>query len=344
MSAMTRLLILVALLVVGVPVGTGLYARSDGSLTQAVAQANTCVGATDALGPAIDTSFVGLTCGSSSGHESYRQAIWSAPVRGARGRGTLSYAADWDGHSWTVVSARLEVGDRTVPVVPCDAATARAAPRPDMDPPPMSRDARSCEVGDVRACNRAGVEAASATPPDLVRAERYYRRACDGDLAVGCGNVASLLERDRKDVSAALPFYQRGCQLGARFACERLDRQTRAPSSARTRPVQTAKHRARRLLGTSVLAPLEAACERGSAPSCADAGDRFESRGDVETALQRWTTACDLRDARGCGQIGRHYVARGHADVARGYLEMGCRLGDDDSCGHLTAIVGRRRR
>jgi len=66
-----------------------------------------------------------------------------------------------------------------------------------------------------------GYTAASAEPPDLRAAERWYRRALEGGEVHAANNLARVLRRMGRDEDAE-PVYRRGVDLGDEIAAVNL--------------------------------------------------------------------------------------------------------------------------
>ena len=347
---MFKLVVLLALAVVAVPGVTGALVRCDGSLDAAVERVRACASAADALGADIGPSFVGLSCGSSRTEGAFGQASWETPVAGTRGRGTLRYAAEKRGEAWQVLSASVEVGGATLPVVPCGGGGG---------PDGASTDTVACDGGDGAACNRLGVAAArgeGGAPKNLETARSLYERACEGGDPTGCANLGALHERDFRDDSAAAHYYRLGCDRGSPAACTGL-----AGLLESGRGLKADQARARVLLDDACGRGHAAACgrlgallaaaappdprarellERGCAAddpaSCAELGAlHAEGRGgpkDEPRAIQLWLGLCDRGEAVGCARLGRHYQAKKEPDEAKRYLQRACAAGDRAAC------------
>jgi hypothetical protein len=115
----------VALAIVFVPLMATLMPRC-GAYEPALAAINECPAAVQALGEGIEQRLLGVSCGSSKTSGSQGYASWSLPVAGSSGAGTYSYEAQMSGGVWTVTRGQLEVGGRTVGVVPCGAQPSSA--------------------------------------------------------------------------------------------------------------------------------------------------------------------------------------------------------------------------
>jgi TPR repeat protein len=61
--------------------------------------------------------------------------------------------------------------------------------------------------------------------PDLAKAERLFRKACDGGLVAHCSVIAELHELGlvvKKDFKKAFSIYEKACSHGSAFGCTRL--------------------------------------------------------------------------------------------------------------------------
>ncbi|XP_041886648.1 cytochrome c oxidase assembly factor 7A isoform X2 [Corvus kubaryi] len=94
---------------------------------------------------------------------------------------------------------------------------------------------KSCEKGgkkSANACHSAGLLAqdgrANNDQPDPVAARDYYTKACDGNFAPSCFNLSVLYLQGAagvpKDMSHALKYSLKGCELGHVWACANASR------------------------------------------------------------------------------------------------------------------------
>ncbi len=90
-----------------------------GARKEAVAAANGCWAAQEAIGQDIAQPWWGVGCGSSESSGGSGYAQWSIPVSGTDGGGTLSYTAEQGGGVWRIQHATLRVDGRFIGVVPC---------------------------------------------------------------------------------------------------------------------------------------------------------------------------------------------------------------------------------
>jgi TPR repeat protein len=100
-------------------------------------------------------------------------------------------------------------------------------------PAALARFDRACEQGDLGSCDYRAIVFESATDlpglsgtklmRDPVRAERLYRKACDGGYASSCANLAVFLERrGNVDAGVVQGLYGKGCDTGNAAACSNL--------------------------------------------------------------------------------------------------------------------------
>jgi TPR repeat protein len=129
-----------------------------------------------------------------------------------------------------------------------------------------------CRGDEPQACNAAGVlfEFDDGERSDPAIASGFYRRACDGNYAPGCNNLAWLYLRGRgvpHDLPQAMFLFM------AAFDSAKL------------------------------------ACMRGDASGCLLAGEiLYEGRGmpaDEQGALAFFRTACERGDSQGCAALAR---------------------------------------
>ena len=118
--------VVLTLLPFGLPVCHMSCASCEGYRHPALDAIDRCPAAAAALGTPAHFSYVGLACNGNC-EDHCNGSAWVggsfAPVVGPSGRGTYQFSADEsDGH-WTVSSAKLTIGDRTITVVPCEGET-----------------------------------------------------------------------------------------------------------------------------------------------------------------------------------------------------------------------------
>lgn len=94
---------------------------------------------------------------------------------------------------------------------------------------------KSCEKGgkkSANACHSAGLLAqdgrANSDQPDPVAARDYYTKACDSSFAPSCFNLSVMYLQGApgvpKDMSSALKYSLKGCELGHVWACANASR------------------------------------------------------------------------------------------------------------------------
>ncbi|NXQ18226.1 COA7 factor, partial [Peucedramus taeniatus] len=94
---------------------------------------------------------------------------------------------------------------------------------------------KSCEKGgkkSANACHSAGLLAqdgrANNDQPDPVVARDYYTKACDSNFAPSCFNLSVIYLQGApgvpKDMSSALKYSLKGCELGHVWACANASR------------------------------------------------------------------------------------------------------------------------
>jgi len=95
-------------------------------------------------------------------------------------------------------------------------------------PAPIEELVTRCHAGDARICAIAGARYHTGThgaPRDPAIALDLYTRACDANLAVGCGLMAGIYLDGigvAADVPRAVALYQRACTGGYDHACGQL--------------------------------------------------------------------------------------------------------------------------
>jgi hypothetical protein len=166
-----------------------------------------------------------------------------------------------------------QLGERSVSVLPPD-VHARPDARELADHPcrygDLARCMDVCELGDVQACNGAGVLHEFGRQPDAALAAHYYGMACDASYGPGCNNLAWLYLGGRgvaRDAPHAMVLFM------AAFDASRL------------------------------------ACLQGDGSGCLLAGELlYDGNGmpaDEDRALALFRSACDRGVAEGCDRAQR---------------------------------------
>ncbi|UJR85815.1 cytochrome c oxidase assembly factor Coa1 family protein [Sandaracinus amylolyticus] len=135
-----------------------------------------CPAAIEALGTPVSRTWLGCSCGNAETSDAFGQASWTFPVAGTRDSGSVSVVAERRGGPWQLLSAQLEVGDRTIDVLQCVDLRARALAIP-------------------TATYDATVRSIVGTPPVREGAScRVAIAPSDGDypchVRIACGDVA----------------------------------------------------------------------------------------------------------------------------------------------------------
>jgi uncharacterized protein len=121
-----------------------------------------------------------------------------------------------------------------------------------------------------------------------------YRRSCELGSAVGCNDLAILLD---DDMSQAMPLFERACSLGLSRGCANLGVQI-----LRHQPAEGQRERA--------IGLLSAACDQTDAFACAELGDTmyaaFERSGPSAhgRAHVAYEKACKLGHVEACASDG----------------------------------------
>jgi hypothetical protein len=107
----------------------------------------------------------------------------------------------------------------------CEAGREASCARPAAATATGDREPR-CLGGEAQACADLAAEAIAGSG-DFARAAEYYRRACDGGLALACANLGLFQLQGRGvplDKPAGFALHQRACSLGLAVACGRVGR------------------------------------------------------------------------------------------------------------------------
>ena len=134
----------------------------------------------------------------------------------------------------------------------------------------------NCEAGNARACFELGLiyNFALGVEQDDRQAVVFYRQACEGGVARGCENLATLTAlMDERQV----PILERqACEGGNNDSCRRLAYMYLTGSGVERDPAQA-------------FALYRDSCAIGSAPSCSDLGNMY--RTGLAPSGQNWDAA-----------------------------------------------------
>ena len=162
-----------------------------------------CPRAVTLLGDQIDFSWMGWSCGNArygndtGGYVNDAFVDWTQPVRGTRGRGSYSFAAEKVGRTWRLVRGSLEVGNETIDVGSCGPTPATSVEGSKIQESIGSLQ-EDCDRGNAASCFGAGVMLASATSePDHGRALEDLTKACQAHIAGACETLAAVAAQHR---------------------------------------------------------------------------------------------------------------------------------------------------
>jgi hypothetical protein len=120
------------IIVAGIVIGlfTGVMDRSVPTHAIAIENANACDQATESLGAPIEMLRSGTGTYRSEG--SFGASTWSLTVKGGKGEGELTYAAEKHGGKWSLTALNLATKTGSLDLMHCDGkhATAQADGKP----------------------------------------------------------------------------------------------------------------------------------------------------------------------------------------------------------------------
>jgi tetratricopeptide (TPR) repeat protein len=242
---------------------------------------------------------VGLSCGSAETSGSAGRADWSLPVRGSKAGGTYSFYLEKHGAGWQLMAAQLSVGDRQVNVAACTPGPAGPAPV-------------ACDG--ALECAQASVVCFQQS--DLVCAERFARKACEGGNMPSCGNLADILINEKQDYEEAVRVARKGCAAEDSNSCNNLATALRLQGSL-----------------PDAYAAASKACSLGHDVGCSERAQIDLLRGDAEEA-KRWAhKALTLGPKRPSKvrRMGHAYLFSGDADSAAKHYALALNLERKDA-------------
>jgi TPR repeat protein len=173
---------------------------------------------------------------------------------------------------------------------------------------------------------------------DLAKAEPLLRRACDANVALGCGGLGSFLAV-KGNVNKARPLFERACTMGDALSCESLGGLAMGADQVKPPPDPTAAaHKAN--------VYYRRACELGSGDACGFCAAFIVDKivdGTAKEALDLYVKACSGGMAIACRQAAELLVRDTPESkaLAAGYdaprltadlLKRACKLGDPKAC------------
>ncbi len=191
----------------------------------------------------------------------------------------------------------------------------------------------ACAHDDFESCSNLGylILNGDLFSNDRREALPYLQRACQGQLALGCLNLAALWHRFGS-AQKAEEFEEQACELGVADACERAGWYWCGDKLVKADDARAVHY-------------LTRACEGGRPWGCGHLGIFFEwGQGvslDPKHAADLYEGGCNANDSESCLWLGILFRS-GHGvplDAKRGTLaiERSCQLGSQEGCGELGA-------
>ncbi len=185
-----------------------------------------------------------------------------------------------------------------------------------------------CKKGVLRACSKLGfrIVEMSRDANEVKRAIALFTKACDGNDALGCSNLASFTwdgEGVKKDPKKAAQYAEKACTGGDAFGCGTLGSLWAQGELGKKDPAKAFGY-------------FTKACDGGSASGCNQVGMAYASgegvKKDLERAMQIWAGACHSRNAGACSNLGQALQVKGDGEQAARAFARACKLGDDEAC------------
>ncbi len=232
-------------------------------------------------------------------------------------------------------SCKVPVNDKLLDVGPCEGKPAEACITAGdallaagCRDEALARYDVGCKRGALRACSKLGFRLIEvAHDASLVkRARALFTKACDGNDALGCANLASLTwdgEGGRRDPAKAAVLSEKACTAGDAFSCGTLGSLWAQGELGAKDPAKAVTY-------------FERSCTGGSASGCNQLGLALWTGAGVtkapERAMEVWTTACADKNAAACANVGRALKERGDEARGRKAMSRACSLGDAEAC------------
>ncbi len=197
-----------------------------------------------------------------------------------------------------------------------------------------------CNGGDESACSDLGVMVLGGvgglTKDDKVAAG-LFKRACDGNVAIGCTNYAYMFEFGRgvpKSAPVAAEIYDKVCDFDP-STCVWRGVMLMAGLGGRKKDAKQA--------GAEFQKACNKAQQTGAAGTSGEllgciltnelygAKNRLDSQ-MADAAAQTWSETCKAGTARDCTQLGLVALAAGQKAQAKQLVSHGCTTGDPWAC------------
>lgn len=210
---------------------------------------------------------------------------------------------------------------------------------------------------------QAGVEAEEAGNP--AAAAELYRQACGVDDGAACALLGSKYTSEGRgvepDMSTALEYFQRGCDLGNAVACDAVGQveafrasaaeETESTAAAIAAAGTAADEAEAAAVDPSEPAPItfddmQKGCDDGAAIDCLTLGHMYRDGNgaprDANRAVAMYRTACDISKSDDeFGSYACHFAGAAFEsgegvpqNLARALVlyQKSCKAGNDDSC------------
>lgn len=197
-----------------------------------------------------------------------------------------------------------------------------------------------CMEGEAADCTVAGhiYLSGETVTADPAHAAELYGRACRGDDAEGCGDLAALHELGRgvaEDFTEAARLYSLGCELGDGASCTSLGVLISEGSGVAQDPARAA-------------GLFERACGEGDAEGCANLGlATIEGAGvpqNLQHGMELYDRACDANVGFACNNLATvlEFNTEVTLDPERilALYEQACELGTAWGCFNVGRVHG----
>jgi hypothetical protein len=184
-----------------------------------------CPKAVQLLGPGIQPSVIGWSCGSAQLSGAFGQASWDMPVHGQKASGRYAIAAQKQAAPWVLRAATLTARGQSVDVLACSAAANPAfasTTSPGSPTHPASTTATTTTTTTITTTGGAGHPGTAAFLRTTLGSQ------CQQNNAGACFSLALFYERGQQGLprnpTLAVTYYDRACRLNHSLSCREAAR------------------------------------------------------------------------------------------------------------------------
>lgn len=186
----------------------------------------------------------------------------------------------------------------------------------------------SCERGNAISCGKYGILLVKIEP-STKEAIPYFTTACKSGIGLHCYYSAELTSKHHSH-AAAMPLYEKGCQLDNIESCTDL-------ASYLIAGDPEVRDEAR---GMTIL---DRQCSRMDPHACETIGNEYRQRDltlpeNFDLAYSYFHQACELASEAACNVAGQLQHKR-DAPLALKHYEAGCTLGEGSACYNAALLI-----